>query len=293
MRIAHNAVSFAKEFQSARLEATKAFGNGSLYVEKYLENPRHIEFQVLADMHGNAIHLGERDCSVQRRHQKVIEEAPSPFLDKNLRNRMGKAALKAVSAVNYVNAGTIEFLVDAKGNFYFIEMNTRIQVEHAVTEEATGVDLIKEQIQVASGNRLSISQKDVVLAKHAIECRICAENPSRNFAPSPGTIGLYYAPGGHGVRVDSHVYGGYTVSPYYDSMICKLIAHGRTRKIALDRMYRALSEYIIRGIDTNIEFLKAVILDPGFRQGEATTSYVEEFLSRAPKEVFQNSSKES
>ena len=293
MRIAHNAVSFAKEFQSARLEATKAFGNGSLYVEKYLENPRHIEFQVLADMHGNAIHLGERDCSVQRRHQKVIEEAPSPFLDKNLRNRMGKAALKAVSAVNYVNAGTIEFLVDAKGNFYFIEMNTRIQVEHAVTEEATGVDLIKEQIQIASGNRLSISQKDVVLAKHAIECRICAENPSRNFAPSPGTIGLYYAPGGHGVRVDSHVYGGYTVSPYYDSMICKLIAHGRTRKIALDRMYRALSEYIIRGIDTNIEFLKAVILDPGFRQGEATTSYVEEFLSRAPKEVFQNSSKES
>ncbi len=293
MRIAHNAVSFAKEFQSARLEATKAFGNGSLYVEKYLENPRHIEFQVLADMHGNAIHLGERDCSVQRRHQKVIEEAPSPFLDKNLRNRMGKAALKAVSAVNYVNAGTIEFLVDAKGNFYFIEMNTRIQVEHAVTEEATGVDLIKEQIQVASGNRLSIAQKDVVLAKHAIECRICAENPSRNFAPSPGTIGLYYAPGGHGVRVDSHVYGGYTVSPYYDSMICKLIAHGRTRKIALDRMYRALSEYIIRGIDTNIEFLKAVILDPGFRQGEATTSYVEEFLSRAPKEVFQNSSKES
>jgi len=293
MRIAHNAVSFAKEFQSARLEATKAFGNGSLYVEKYLENPRHIEFQVLADMHGNAIHLGERDCSVQRRHQKVIEEAPSPFLDKNLRNRMGKAALKAVNAVNYVNAGTIEFLVDAKGNFYFIEMNTRIQVEHAVTEEATGVDLIKEQIQIASGNRLSISQKDVVLAKHAIECRICAENPSRNFAPSPGTIGLYYAPGGHGVRVDSHVYGGYTVSPYYDSMICKLIAHGRTRKIALDRMYRALSEYIIRGIDTNIEFLKAVILDPGFRQGEATTSYVEEFLSRAPKEVFQNSSKES
>ena len=293
MRIAHNAVSFAKEFQSARLEATKAFGNGSLYVEKYLENPRHIEFQVLADMHGNAIHLGERDCSVQRRHQKVIEEAPSPFLDKNLRNRMGKAALKAVSAVNYVNAGTIEFLVDAKGNFYFIEMNTRIQVEHAVTEEATGVDLIKEQIQIASGNRLSIAQKDVVLAKHAIECRICAENPSRNFAPSPGTIGLYYAPGGHGVRVDSHVYGGYTVSPYYDSMICKLIAHGRTRKIALDRMYRALSEYIIRGIDTNIEFLKAVILDPGFRQGEATTSYVEEFLSRAPKEVFQNSSKES
>src|SRR6056300_39238 len=287
MRIAHNSVSFAKEFQAARLEATKAFGNGSLYVEKYLEDPSHIEFQVLADKHGNVIHLGERDCSVQRRHQKVIEEAPSPFLDKTLRNRMGKAAIKAAEACDYVNAGTIEFLVDAKGNFYFIEMNTRIQVEHGVTEEATGVDLIKEQIQVASGNRLSFSQKDVVLSKHAIECRICAENPANGFTPSPGTIGLYYAPGGHGVRVDSHVYGGYTVSPYYDSMIAKLITYGSTRKIALDRMYRALSEYIIRGIDTNIEFLKAIILDPGFRQGEATTSYVGEFLARAPMDVFK------
>ena len=287
MRIAHNAVTYAREFQSAKLEATKAFGNGALYVEKYLENPRHIEFQVLADKHGNVIHLGERDCSVQRRHQKVIEEAPSPFLDKNLRARMGKAAVKASLAADYVNAGTIEFLVDASGNFYFIEMNTRIQVEHAVTEEVTGIDLIKEQIQIASGNRLSISQKEVSINKHAIECRICAENPARNFAPSPGTIDLYYAPGGHGVRVDSHAYGGYTVSPYYDSMISKLVTFGSTRKIALDRMYRALSEYIVRGIDTNIEFLKAVILDPGFRQGEATTSYIEEFLSRAPKDVFQ------
>ena len=287
MRIAHNAVTFAREFQSAKLEATKAFGNGALYVEKYLENPRHIEFQVLADKHGNVIHLGERDCSVQRRHQKVIEEAPSPFLDKNLRARMGKAAVKASLAADYVNAGTIEFLVDASGNFYFIEMNTRIQVEHAVTEEVTGIDLIKEQIQIASGNRLSISQKEVSINKHAIECRICAENPARNFAPSPGTIDLYYAPGGHGVRVDSHAYGGYTVSPYYDSMISKLVTFGSTRKIALDRMYRALSEYIVRGIDTNVEFLKAVILDPGFRQGEATTSYIEEFLSRAPKDVFQ------
>ncbi len=287
MRIAHNAVTFAREFQSAKLEATKAFGNGALYVEKYLENPRHIEFQVLADKHGNIIHLGERDCSVQRRHQKVIEEAPSPFLDKNLRARMGKAAVKATQSADYVNAGTIEFLVDAKGNFYFIEMNTRIQVEHAVTEEVTGIDLIKEQIQIASGNRLSVSQKEVTINKHAIECRICAENPARNFAPSPGSISLYYAPGGHGVRVDSHVYGGYTVSPYYDSMISKLVTYGSSRKIALDRMYRALSEYIVRGIDTNVEFLKAVILDPGFRQGEATTSYVEEFLSRAPKDVFQ------
>ncbi|MBT3638522.1 MAG: acetyl-CoA carboxylase biotin carboxylase subunit [Opitutae bacterium] len=292
MRIARNAVTFAKEFQSARLEAEKAFGNGELYVEKYLESPRHIEFQVLADMHGNMVHLGERDCSVQRRHQKVIEESPSPFLDKNLRNRMGKAALKATQAADYVNAGTIEFLVDAKGNFYFIEMNTRIQVEHAVTEEATGIDLIKEQIQIASGNRLGFAQKDITLTKHAIECRICAENPAKGFIPSPGEIGLYSAPGGHGVRVDSHAYGGYLVSPYYDSMISKVITYGRTRKIALDRMYRALSEYLIRGIDTNVDFLKAVLMDPAFRQGEATTSYIEEFLARVPKDFLDKPSKD-
>jgi acetyl-CoA carboxylase biotin carboxylase subunit len=292
MRIAHNAVSFAKEFQAARLEAEKAFGDGSLYVEKYLENPRHIEFQVLADMHGNMVHLGERDCSVQRRHQKVIEESPSPFLDKSLRNRMGKAAIKATQAADYVNAGTIEFLVDAKGNFYFIEMNTRIQVEHAVTEEATGIDLIKEQIQIANGIRLGFAQKDIALTKHAIECRICAENPSKGFIPSPGEIGLYSAPGGHGVRVDSHVYGGYVVSPYYDSMISKVITYGRTRRIAMDRMYRALSEYLIRGIDTNVSFLKAVLLDPAFRQGEATTSYIEDFLARAPKDLLDQSSKD-
>ncbi len=292
MRIAHNAVSFVKEFQSARLEAEKAFGDGSLYVEKYLESPRHIEFQILADIHGNTVHLGERDCSVQRRHQKVIEESPSPFLDKNLRNRMGKAAIKATEAANYVNAGTIEFLVDAKGNFYFIEMNTRIQVEHAVTEEATGIDLIKEQIQIAAGNKLSFAQKDITLSKHAIECRICAENPSKGFIPSPGEIGLYSAPGGHGVRVDSHAYGGYSVSPHYDSMIGKVISYGRTRRIALDRMYRALSEYLIRGIDTNVEFLKAVLLDPAFRQGEATTSYIEDFLDRVPKDILDQSSKD-
>ena len=292
MRIAHNAVSFAKEFQAARLEAEKAFGDGSLYVEKYLENPRHIEFQVLADMHGNMVHFGERDCSVQRRHQKVIEESPSPFLDKSLRNRMGKAAIKATQAADYVNAGTIEFLVDAKGNFYFIEMNTRIQVEHAVTEEATGIDLIKEQIQIANGVRLGFAQKDIALTKHAIECRICAENPSKGFIPSPGEIGLYSAPGGHGVRVDSHVYGGYVVSPYYDSMISKVITYGRTRRIAMDRMYRALSEYLIRGIDTNVSFLKAVLLDPAFRQGEATTSYIEDFLARAPKDLLDQSSKD-
>jgi len=287
MRIAHNAVSFTKEFLTAKMEAEKAFGDGTMYVEKYLESPRHIEFQILADKHGKILHLGERDCSVQRRHQKVIEEAPSPFLDKALRNRMGKIAVKAAEAAEYENAGTIEFLVDAKGNFYFIEMNTRIQVEHGVTEEATGIDLIKEQIQIADGQRLGFDQKDVILSKHAIECRICAENPAANFTPSPGEISLYYPPGGHGVRVDSHVYGGYKVSPHYDSMIGKLMTYGRTRKIALDRMYRALSEYLIRGIHTNVGLCKSIVVDPSFRQGEATTSYVEEFLNRAPKELFE------
>jgi acetyl-CoA carboxylase biotin carboxylase subunit len=287
MRIAHNAVSFTKEFLTAKMEAEKAFGDGTMYVEKYLENPRHIEFQILADKHGKTLHLGERDCSVQRRHQKIIEEAPSPFLDKALRNRMGKIAIKAAEAAEYENAGTIEFLVDAKGNFYFIEMNTRIQVEHGVTEEATGIDLIKEQIQIADGQRLGFDQKDVILSKHAIECRICAENPAANFAPSPGEITLYYPPGGHGVRVDSHVYGGYNVSPHYDSMIGKLMTYGRTRKIALDRMYRALSEYLIRGIHTNVGLCKSIVVDPSFRQGEATTSYVEEFMNRAPKELFE------
>lgn len=284
MRVAHNAASFTKEFQTARMEAEKAFGQGDLYVEKFLEDPRHVEFQILADKHGKIIHLGERDCSVQRRHQKVIEEAPSPFLDKTLRTRMGKAAIKAAQAANYVNAGTIEFLVDAKGNFYFIEMNTRIQVEHGVTEEATGIDLIKEQIQIADGQRLAYNQKDITFSKHAVECRICAENPAANFAPSPGKIDLYYPPGGHGVRVDSHVYGGYVVTPHYDSMIGKLMTYGRTRKIALDRMYRALGEYLIRGIHTNVDFCKAIVQDPTFRQGEATTGYVEDFLNRTPKD---------
>ena len=288
MRIAHNAVSFSKEFNTAKMEAEKAFGDGTLYLEKYLENPRHIEFQILADKHGKTLHLGERDCSVQRRHQKVIEEAPSPFLDKTLRNRMGKAAVNAAQSVEYENAGTIEFLVDLKGNFYFIEMNTRIQVEHGVTEEATDIDLIKEQIQIASGKRLAFDQKDVTLSKHAIECRICAENPATDFTPSPGEIKLYYPPGGHGVRVDSHVYGGYHVSPHYDSMIGKLMTYGRTRKIAIDRMYRALGEYLIEGIHTNVDLCKAIVGDATFRQGKATTAFMEEFLNRTQKELFNS-----
>jgi acetyl-CoA carboxylase biotin carboxylase subunit len=286
MRIAHNDVSFAKEYHVARAEAEKAFNNASVYIEKYIQNPRHIEFQILADGHGNVVHLGERDCSVQRRHQKLIEESPSPFLTSDLRKKMGKAAVRAAAAAEYENAGTIEFIVDSKGDFYFIEMNTRIQVEHPVTEEITGIDLIKEQIRIASGEKLNFDQKDVEFRGHAIECRINAEDPARGFAPSPGTIGLYYAPGGHGVRVDSHVYSGYTIPPYYDSLIGKLIAHGDNRKMALERMYRALSEYLIRGIETTIPLHKAILSDPVFIAGKATTGYLEEFLSRTPPDFF-------
>lgn len=287
MRLAHNAVTFTKELVSARHEAEKAFGNGAVYIEKYIEEPRHIEFQILADEHGKILHLGERDCSVQRRYQKLIEEAPSPFLTPDLRSRMGKAAVKIAEKCGYRNAGTIEFLVDKKGNFYFIEMNTRIQVEHGVTEEITGIDLIKEQIKIASGYKLDFDQKDIRIGdKHAIECRINAEDPARNFAPCPGEISLYYPPGGHGVRVDSHCYGGYTIPPYYDSMIGKLITYGRNRDVAIDRMYRALSEYLIRGIRTSIPFCRAIMKDPTFRNGHVTTKYVEEFMSRTPKDLF-------
>jgi acetyl-CoA carboxylase biotin carboxylase subunit len=291
MRVAHNAVAFSKEFDAARMEAEKAFGDGSLYIEKFIESPRHIEFQLLADSKGNVIHLGERDCSVQRRHQKVIEEAPSPFLTPDLRKKMGRATIKAAEACDYENAGTVEYLVDKNGDFFFIEMNTRIQVEHGVTEEVTGIDLIKEQILIASGLPLEYSQRDIQITRHAIECRVCAEDPSRNFAPSPGEIGLYYSPGGHGVRVDSHAYGGYKISPYYDSMISKVITYGRTREVAIDRMYRALSEYLIRGIKTNIGFTKSILLDPTFRQGLATTSYIEEFMNRNPGELYNNEEK--
>ncbi|MBT3480664.1 MAG: acetyl-CoA carboxylase biotin carboxylase subunit, partial [Opitutales bacterium] len=280
MRVAHNDVSLRKEFHVARNEAEKSFGNGEVYIEKFIEDPRHIEFQVLADQQGNVVHLGERDCSVQRRHQKLIEEAPSPFLDEELRQRMGEAAVNATSAANYEGAGTIEFLVDKNGDFFFLEMNTRIQVEHPVTEEATGIDLIKQQILIASGEPLGFSQDEVQINYHAIECRINAEDPARNFMPSPGCIDLYYAPGGHGVRVDSHAYGGYIIPPYYDSMIGKLITYGRTREVAIDRMYRALNEYIIRGVKTTIPLQKAIISDPKFQSGDVTTSFMEEFMKR-------------
>ena len=289
MRIARNGVAFAKEYDLARAEAEKAFGNPSIYLEKLLENPRHIEFQILADKFGNTIHLGERDCSVQRRHQKLIEESPSPFMTEELRQKMGADAIRCAQAAGYENAGTIEFLVDGAGNYYFIEMNTRIQVEHPVTEEVTGIDLVKEQIRIAAGEPLQMEQSDVRINGHAIECRINAEDPSRNFVPSPGTIDVYYPPGGHGVRVDSHIYGGYAIPPFYDSMIGKLITFARNRDIALDRMSRALSEFIISGIKSTVPFSKAIMQDPVFRSGKATTSFVEDFFSRSKLDSFVQS----
>ena len=286
MRTARNAVAFAKEYNNARNEAEKAFGNGTVYLERFLEAPRHIEIQLLGDQHGNVIHLGERDCSVQRRHQKVIEEAPSPFISDDTRKKMGRDAVKLAKSVKYEGAGTVEFLVDGNGDYFFIEMNTRIQVEHGVTEEVTGVDLVKEQLLIASGRRLSYQQKDIKISMHCIECRVCAEDPSRNFAPCPGEINLYYSPGGHGVRIDSHCYSGYTIPPHYDSMIAKVMTYGRTRELALDRMDRALGEYLIRGIKTNIPFSRAIIRDPHFREGKYTTKFIEEFLERVPKDIY-------
>ena len=286
MRTAHNSVAFTKEYHNACNEAEKAFGNGAVYLERYLQAPRHIEIQILGDQYGNVIHLGERDCSVQRRHQKVIEEAPSPFISNDMRKKMGRDAVKLAKSVNYEGAGTVEFLVDGNGDYFFIEMNTRIQVEHGVSEEVTGVDLVKEQLLIAGGQKLSYQQKDIQITKHCIECRICAEDPSRNFAPCPGEITLYYAPGGHGVRIDSHCYSGYTIPPYYDSMIAKVMTFGRTRELALDRMDRALGEYLVRGIKTNIPFSRAIIRDPIFRAGKATTKYIEEFFERVPKDIY-------
>lgn len=286
MRIVRTPDELAAALDSARREARNAFGDDAVYLEKYIEGPRHVEIQVLADTHGNVVHLGERECSVQRRHQKMIEEAPSVAVTPELRARMGATAVAAARAAGYVNAGTCEFLLDRDGQFYFLEMNTRIQVEHPVTEEVTGIDLIKQQICVANGEKLGFDQGDIKFEKHAIECRINAEDPARNFAPSPGTIGLYYAPGGLGVRVDSHAYSGYTIPPYYDSMIGKLICFGPTRKVALERAYRALSEYLIRGIKTTIPLHRAIMADPVFIEGKATTAYMEDFLSRTATDLF-------
>jgi acetyl-CoA carboxylase biotin carboxylase subunit len=286
MRLVNNSVSFSKEYRLARTEAEKSFGNSSVYVEKYIEEPRHIEIQILADNHGKIIHLFERDCSIQRRYQKLIEEAPSPFLTPRLRNEMGRAAVHIAEKCGYSNAGTVEFVVDKHGNFYFIEMNARIQVEHGVTEEMTDIDIVKWQMLIAAGEKLTIDQEDVKIHKHAIECRINAEDPVHNFSPCPGEISFCYHPGGYGLRVDSHIYGGYHVPQYYDSLISKVIASGHTRDIAIDRMYRALGEYIIRGIFTTIPFSRAVMLDQGFREGKVSTKFIDEFFARTPVETF-------
>ena len=275
MRVAETEDQLQKAVSMAQQEAETAFGNAGVYLEKYVEEPRHVEIQVLGDSHGNVIHLGERDCSIQRRHQKLIEEAPSPALDESLRRQMGEAALKAAKAVDYCGAGTVEFLLDKHKNFYFMEMNTRIQVEHPVTEMITGVDLIKEQIMVAAGYPLTINQEDIEIDGWSIECRINAENPRKNFMPSPGKIDLYLPPGGLGVRVDSAVYQGYAIPPFYDSMVAKLIVHGKTREEAIARMKRALKEFMISGVETTIPFHLELLEHEDFKNGDFDTKFLE------------------
>jgi acetyl-CoA carboxylase biotin carboxylase subunit len=290
MRTAHNDISLIKGYHTARSEAEKCFANSGVYIEKLIENPRHIEFQILGDSKGNIIHLGERDCSIQRRNQKLIEETPSPFLEgkyKKLRAQMAKAAIKIAQAAQYTNAGTVEFIVDDKGNFYFLEVNKRIQVEHPITEEVTGVDLVKQQILVAMGEPLKLSQSDIKFSGHAIECRINAEDPWNEFRPSPGKIEMYYAPGGRGVRLDSHAYAGYTIPSHYDSMIAKLITYGTNRRDAMNKMNRALDEYIITGIKTTIPFEKAILHDPEFCRGVYTTNFVGELLGGGRRELIE------
>jgi acetyl-CoA carboxylase biotin carboxylase subunit len=279
MRVASDPDNFAQAFQLARNEALGAFNNADVYLEKYLERPRHVEFQILGDQHGRVLHLGERDCSIQRRHQKLIEEAPSPGLDQRLRDRMGEAAIRAAQQIGYVGAGTIEFLLDQDHRFYFMEMNTRIQVEHPVTEMVTNYDLVKEQIRVAAGDPLSVQLKGNRLRGHAIECRVNAEDPARGFQPSPGTITAYHPPGGPGVRVDTHIYAGYTVPPFYDSLLAKVIVHGNSRGEALARMSQALDSFIVEGVSTTIPFLRRVIHHPDFVAGCVDTK----FLTRVPE----------
>ena len=280
MRIIRNEDEIESNFNLCQAEAQNFFGNPDVYAEKYLENPRHIEVQILADQYGNVVHLGERDCSIQRRHQKLIEEAPSPAIDEKTRKEMGEAAVRAAKAINYEGAGTCEFLLNNDGKWYFMEMNTRIQVEHCVTEMISNVDLVREQIMIASGEKLDFTQNEIVLRGHAIECRINAENPEKDFMPNPGKITGYVTPGGFGVRVDSHVYQDYTISPYYDSMIGKLICWGRTRNEARRRMYRALKEYVITGIETTVPFHQQIVEDDVFISGNFNTGYIEDFFNR-------------
>ena len=291
MRVVHKDISLIKGYHTARAEAEKAFGNSGVYVEKFIENPRHIEYQILGDGKGKIIHLGERDCSIQRRNQKLIEESPSPFLEqrafRDLRKKMSRAAIKLAETAQYTNAGTVEFVVDEKGNFYFLEMNKRIQVEHPVTEEVTGIDLVQQQILIAMGEPLRISQGDVKLTGHSIECRINAEDPFGDFRPSPGRIDMLFTPGGRGVRWDSHVYAGYSIPPYYDSMIGKLITYGKDRRDAMNKMSRALSEFMLTGIKTTIPFQQAILQDPDFRRGVYTTHFISRLLNGGGRELIE------
>jgi acetyl-CoA carboxylase biotin carboxylase subunit len=286
MRLVQGAGAFAKEFAIARAEAEKNFGDGRIYFEKFLSEPRHIEFQVLADGHGHVLHLGERDCSIQRRYQKLIEEAPAPFLDSPLRRRMGAAAVRLARACGYQNAGTVEFLVDRGGHFFFLEMNTRIQVEHGVTEMVTGIDLVQWQLRISAGEKLTLEQRDVKPWGHAIECRINAEDPARDFAPRPGEISLWYLPGGPGIRVDSHAYGGYRVPHHYDSLLGKLIAHGKDRPSALRKMGGALAAAVVRGIPTTIPCLRDICADAAFQSGQFSTDFWEKFSARRAAEIL-------
>ncbi len=280
MRVCWDDETLAEGWASARQEAAAAFGNDGMYLEKFVEEPRHIEIQIAADQYGNVCHLSERDCSIQRRHQKLVEEVPSPFMTDALRKKMGEAAKKAAAAVNYEGVGTVEFLVDKHRNFYFMEMNTRIQVEHTITEEVIGHDLIKEQIKIAAGHK--ISGDDYFPKMHAIQCRINAEDPFNGFRPSPGRITEYHKPGGHGVRIDTHAYAGYMIPPYYDSMISKLIVVAQTRQEAITKMKRALDEYIIEGVKTTIPFHQQLMKDPKFVEGDFTTKFMETFVLEQP-----------
>jgi acetyl-CoA carboxylase biotin carboxylase subunit len=278
MRVVWNEEEIERGYTTAKMEAAASFKNDGIYMEKFVEEPRHIEIQIAGDQYGNVCHLSERDCSIQRRHQKLVEESPSPFMTADLREKMGEAAIKAASAINYESVGTIEFLVDKHRNFYFMEMNTRIQVEHCVTEEVVSFDLIKEQIKIAMGEK--ISGRNYEPTMHAIECRINAEDPYNDFRPSPGKITNLFTPGGHGVRVDSHVYAGYVIPPYYDSMIGKLITVAQTREEAIDTMYRALSEYVIEGVKTTIPFHLQLMQNEDFRKGNFTTKFLESFTMK-------------
>eukprot|EP01132_Coremiostelium_polycephalum_P000072 gene72-98_t len=284
MKVVHQVADFSKAWEEAKREAQASFGNDGLYLEKFIEGPRHIEIQLMADQYGHVVHLSERDCSIQRRHQKLVEETPSPFITEELREKMGQAAIKGAACIGYEGVGTVEFLVDKHRNFYFMEMNTRIQVEHPITEEVTGIDLVKEQIKIAAGGK--ISNNNHYPQGHSIECRINAEDPLKDFRPSPGTITHLHTPGGLGIRLDSHVYAGYSIPPYYDSMIVKLIATGKDRQEAIVRMKRALEEFVIEGIKTTIPFHLQLMDDKNFVAGNFTTAFVESFKLRAGEETL-------